>query len=101
LKSKNLKSNDAKTRARKTYNLNPIFYLKARDWGLPGGFGAAHPAPEAYPPKKPSGQSSAILKQVVHRQLNVAQNRAKKAWPDRLTSMHWHRSYSAIGMPQK
>jgi hypothetical protein len=29
----------AKTRVRMPLNLNPLFYLKARDWGLPGGFG--------------------------------------------------------------
>jgi hypothetical protein len=28
---------DAKIRARMAIDLNFIFYLKARDWGLPGG----------------------------------------------------------------
>jgi len=40
-------------------------------------------------------------KEIIHRQLNVAQDRAQKTGPDRFTGMYRHCRYSPIGMLQK
>jgi hypothetical protein len=43
----------------------------------------------------------ATLKEILHRQLDVAQDRAQKTGPERFTGMNRHCRYSSIGMPQK
>lgn len=42
----------------------------------------------------------ATAKEVINRQVDVTQNRAKETRPNRLTGMHWYRRYSSISMPK-
>ena len=64
------------------------------------GSGRARLVPDAYRPNSTSSNLS-TPKKVIHRQLNIPQNRAKKPRADCLTSVDGDRSYPPIGMPQK
>jgi hypothetical protein len=91
-------------------DLKLLFYLMARDWGLPAGFDSASVETEAlpwircnraHPPNADQTQLLATSNDVVDRQLDVAQDRSKKAWPNRLTCMYWYSGDSPVHMAQK
>lgn len=78
-----------------------LFYLKPSSRRVPPVRRYRARGTDAYQPNATWSQPLATLKEVLYRQLEVAQNRAEKTRPDRLARMHRHCSYSAIGMPQK